>query len=302
MPIEFRCGQCGKLLRTGDNTAGKQAKCPSCGSIQPIPMSSAPPGGAPEPLPPPGDSSPSPFGQAPLPSGFDPNPYASPSSGTAPFDVRGPSGPRTGPPWERDGPSVNSFFATLQEFYSLGTGFFTNMRRDGGIGPPFIYGLLGAFITLVFIIGYAVALQLLGFAVRMPNGMFGNQAFNPWQSALVGGCCWIVMGPVLVAIYLFVGAAVYHLLLQVFGGAPEPYETTFRVTAYSVGAMWPFAAIPLCGQYIVVVVHIVYVIIGLWQAQRVGGLKASAAVLTPWLLLCGTCIGLIFVAFQAILK
>ncbi len=30
MPIEFRCLQCGKLLRTGDDTAGKQAKCPEC--------------------------------------------------------------------------------------------------------------------------------------------------------------------------------------------------------------------------------------------------------------------------------
>ncbi len=37
MAIEFRCGQCGKLLRTGDETAGKQAKCPSCGAVQPIP-------------------------------------------------------------------------------------------------------------------------------------------------------------------------------------------------------------------------------------------------------------------------
>lgn len=45
MPIEFRCDQCGKLLRTGDETAGKQAKCPSCGTVQPIPtpLSSAHP-------------------------------------------------------------------------------------------------------------------------------------------------------------------------------------------------------------------------------------------------------------------
>ncbi|MDD4269272.1 MAG: hypothetical protein GXY25_10185 [Pirellulaceae bacterium] len=37
MPIEFRCLQCGKLLRTGDDTAGKQAKCPECGGVMPIP-------------------------------------------------------------------------------------------------------------------------------------------------------------------------------------------------------------------------------------------------------------------------
>ena len=31
MPIEFRCTQCNKLLRTADASAGKKAKCPDCG-------------------------------------------------------------------------------------------------------------------------------------------------------------------------------------------------------------------------------------------------------------------------------
>lgn len=67
MAIEFRCTQCGKLLRTGDETAGKHAKCPECGMVSMIPSASAPIGAAG-----PTDSgnpyqSPSPF--APLPSG-----------------------------------------------------------------------------------------------------------------------------------------------------------------------------------------------------------------------------------------
>jgi hypothetical protein len=37
MPIEFRCGQCGKLLRTGDDTVGRQAQCPECGSLTGVP-------------------------------------------------------------------------------------------------------------------------------------------------------------------------------------------------------------------------------------------------------------------------
>lgn len=39
MSIEFSCPQCGKLLRVGDDAAGKQARCPSCNSVQPIPAS-----------------------------------------------------------------------------------------------------------------------------------------------------------------------------------------------------------------------------------------------------------------------
>lgn len=41
MAIEFRCTQCNNLLRTGDDTAGKQAQCPQCGAIGTVPSSAA---------------------------------------------------------------------------------------------------------------------------------------------------------------------------------------------------------------------------------------------------------------------
>ncbi len=52
--IEFRCHQCGKLLRSGGSFAGKQSKCPNCGTMVNIPdpnapdqvASAAPPGGS----------------------------------------------------------------------------------------------------------------------------------------------------------------------------------------------------------------------------------------------------------------
>lgn len=53
--IEFRCHQCGKLLRSGGTFAGKQSKCPNCGAMVDIPGADAgqPPEAASEmPLPP----------------------------------------------------------------------------------------------------------------------------------------------------------------------------------------------------------------------------------------------------------
>ena len=44
--IDFRCTQCGRLLRTPDDAAGKQAQCPSCNAIQPVPEVSVPPASA----------------------------------------------------------------------------------------------------------------------------------------------------------------------------------------------------------------------------------------------------------------
>jgi len=37
MPIEFRCRQCGRLLKTPDDTAGRQAQCPACGALSTVP-------------------------------------------------------------------------------------------------------------------------------------------------------------------------------------------------------------------------------------------------------------------------
>lgn len=86
MPIEFRCHRCQRLLRTADNTAGKQTKCPECGTILDIPNQATPPptpqaaspfgAGGPKPPPPP-QSGP-----------FNPNPYASPvAAGIAPVQM-----------------------------------------------------------------------------------------------------------------------------------------------------------------------------------------------------------------------
>lgn len=90
MPIEFRCGQCGKLLRTPDDTAGKMAKCPECAAVVPIPIpgASAPPdsgaGGGFTTPPPAGPPSGGPPGMGPAV-----NPYQSPYApgGTVSYGV-----------------------------------------------------------------------------------------------------------------------------------------------------------------------------------------------------------------------
>jgi len=52
MAIEFRCGPCGRLLRTGDDTAGKQAQCPECGALTRVPAPAQPPARSAPPLAP----------------------------------------------------------------------------------------------------------------------------------------------------------------------------------------------------------------------------------------------------------
>ena len=85
MPIEFRCQQCEKLLRTPDDTAGKQAKCPDCGAVMQIPDEPHLEPPPPRPLEPQPRSE-SPFGPDIPPPGAPgtENPYQSPADYAAP--------------------------------------------------------------------------------------------------------------------------------------------------------------------------------------------------------------------------
>jgi hypothetical protein len=57
------------------------------------------------------------------------------------------------------------------------------------------------------------------------------------------------------------------------------------VVGYSLGLML-IAALPVCGGFIALVWFTIAAIAGLSASQRIGLGKASAAVLTPWLLVC----------------
>ena len=88
MPIEFRCTQCNRLLRTPDDAAGRQATCPQCGATLTIPTlgegAAAPPA---EPGPtPPASGELSPFGPSVPPPGAGeaPGPQPPPSPSPSP--------------------------------------------------------------------------------------------------------------------------------------------------------------------------------------------------------------------------
>jgi phage FluMu protein Com len=96
MPIEFRCTQCNRLLRTADGTEGKQAKCPQCGAVLTVP---APQTGQPGSPPPYGPQAGSPFtpgaDSAPTQPSVE-NPYESPTGYGQPqqYPFGGPTYPR----------------------------------------------------------------------------------------------------------------------------------------------------------------------------------------------------------------
>jgi len=298
MPIEFRCSACSRLLRTPDESAGKKAKCPQCGTIVDVPSSSAAPGT------PVGDIARSPFADpqaekaAPLapPDAGPVNPYAPPVTDEPLSKALPEETPRAGLPWERGQKSFRTFWDTTKLVMGAPIDAFSMMHREGGLVTPMLYAIAGGLTGALFSAVYNSLLQVVifgGFAAatgEMPDGgemaaALALQIVLQFAIATFAGTAGVVIG-------LFIFGGLYHLFLMMLGGARFPFETTFRVVAYVTGATSLIQVIPLCGQYIYGLVSLVYAILGLSAAHQISGGKAAAAVLLP-LLLCVVLGGLI---------
>lgn len=187
-------------------------------------------------------------------------------------------GTRTGPPWEA-GASFDSFVATARGVLMSPADFFSTMRREGGLGSPLLYGLLGFCGGMIASTLYQTFLR--GFGVP---GLPAEA--TEMVASLVGVVLVIFIAPVIALVSLFIGSAIYHLLLMLLGGARQPFETTFRVVCYAGGSTSLIQLIPVCGFVAGPIWNIIATILGLARAHEVSTGKAAAAVLLPIVLCC----------------
>ena len=190
---------------------------------------------------------------------------------------------RSGLPWdERQSKGLfHGFIETLQMVLSKPGAAFTAMRREGGLGEPLLYGLIGGSFGFIVYFVYNLAFQSLGmFANR-------NNPFTHLIGAGIGGIFLIVCAPLFVLIGIFVGSAILHVCLLLVGGARQSFETTFRVVCFAGGSVNPLLVIPFCGGLIVGIWKIVLYCIGLARAHETDTGRAVLAVFLPLIVCCG---------------
>jgi hypothetical protein len=195
MPIEFRCSQCGKLLRTGDDTTGRQAQCPECGAISTVPSFAAPSEPPAQPSSLPGAASPFGAGAATGPETSD-NPYQSP---TAPTYV---------PPGQLDlvalqrvsGPATALIVTAILGMIAQALGIVANLAQIG-MGPgmhhrrndmPFPAMMEGGVGIAGAVIGIIVAVVILIGATKMKkleNYAFAMAAAIIAMVPCISPCC-----------------------------------------------------------------------------------------------------------------
>ena len=197
---------------------------------------------------------------------------------------------RTGLPWEhrRERGFFNAFIETLTMVLTRPAEAFSVMKSEGGLGEPLIYALIGGCVGGIVSALFSLAFQSMG--------LFANR--NNSLAAMTGmgiGFGAIILVPLFIVIGLFIGSGIVHLCLMIVGGANQPFETTFRVVAFTQGSAGPLQIIPLCGGLISGVWALVCNCIGLARAHDTDTGRAVLAVFLPLIVCCG---GGLLIAFM----
>src|SRR6476620_3068732 len=190
---------------------------------------------------------------------------------------------RTGLPWEhrQERGFFNAFIETLSMVLTRPAEAFSVMKREGGLGEPLIYALIGGSVGGIVSALFSLGFQSIGLFAGKNNSLAGMAGIG------IGSVAMIILLPLFIVVFLFIWSALAHLCLMIVGGANQPFETTFRVLAFTQGSTGPLQIIPLCGGLIAGVWAIVCNCIGLARAQETDTGRAVLAVLSPIILCCG---------------
>jgi hypothetical protein len=199
--------------------------------------------------------------------------------------------PRSGLPWEhrQERGFFNAFIETLVMVLTKPGEAFTAMKREGGLGGPLIYALIGGCVGGVVSFLFSLGLQSVGLFADH------HDTFSTMAGMGVGSAAFIILLPLFIIIGLFIGSAIVHLCLMIVGGAKQSFETTFRVLAFSQGSTGPLQMVPVCGGFIALVWGLVCNCIGLARAHETDTGRAVLAIFLPLIVCCG---GGLLIAFM----
>ena len=179
-----------------------------------------------------------------------------------------PSGPGSSPPQSSGGAAgaefrytdpVQTFINTVQGVVLQPANFFSGILRQGDFVNPLIFAIICYEVSIV--LGGIIGLAL------------GTRGFGGFISG-------IILGPIIAAIGLFIGAGIIHLLVMlIVGSRNSGFEGTFRVVAYSAVTSL-VSWIPFIG-WIASLYGIYLGIVGVREVHTTTTGKAALVVLIP---------------------
>ena len=225
MSIEFRCTQCNKLLRTADNTAGKQAKCPECNTVLTIPAAAEQAPGQPAaPGPAPAAGPASPFGAAGPQAGAE-NPYQAPADYTAAAGYAAPTPGAFNPTQMDVGDVFSRTWAIFKDQWGMCLGIVV-VAQLLNMGVSLVCNfipIVGPIVSMLFsiwiTIGVAVALLKISRGQEAAIGDIFNG--GPYFGRIL--LASLLLGLIVMAVFgVCFGPLMVIAYLVLQGGPPEP--------------------------------------------------------------------------------
>ena len=183
-----------------------------------------------------------------------------------------------------------SFFDTMGLLVTRPAEAWARMRETGDSTSPLLFGTAVCWLS--------TALQGILFwliAVPMLPGFLGRRFGMMRGLGGVGLAVRLMVAPFVIAIALFLGAAILHLCCMLVGALQNSrsgFEGSLRAVCYSEVSSLA-SVIPLVGGLIAIVWWIVLAVQGIQRLHHTTSGKAVAAVLIPVVVCCG---GLVLIA------
>jgi len=193
-----------------------------------------------------------------------------------------------GLPWEAQAIGPESFFETAKLFITAPDQAWRLTRETGDYMRPLLFGVIVGWVGLVF---RAVWGTIFGASLMrmIPAQYAGFTRFG--GGSLVGQ---IILGPLLIACGLFIGAAILHVSFMVVGAlssSRSQFEGTFRLVCYASVASVAHV-VPLLGGLVAGVWAAYLIVIGAQQLHKTTQGKALLGILLPTIVCCVCAIGM----------
>jgi len=201
-----------------------------------------------------------------------------------------------GLPWETQALGPQPFFDTAMLFIKAPLEAWRLTRETGDYMRPLLFGVVVGWVGLVF---RAVWGTMFGASImRMVPMQYARYTRFGGGSLIVQ----VILGPLAIAIGLFVGAAILHVSFMIVGAlssSRSQFEGTFRLVSYASIANVA-NVVPILGGLVAGVWAAYLIVVGAQQLHKTTSGKALAGVILPAIVCCVCVAVAAFIAGAAI--
>jgi hypothetical protein len=187
-----------------------------------------------------------------------------------------------GLPWETQTLGPQPFFDTAMLFIKAPEQAWRVTRETGDYMRPLLFGVIVGWVGLVFRTVWGTIFGA-GLMRMIPAQYAGFTRFG--GGSLVGQ---VILGPLLVACGLFIGAAILHVSFMIVGAltsSKSQFEGTFRLVCYASVANVA-SVVPLLGGLVAGVWAAYLIVVGAQQLHKTTQSKALFGILLPTIVCC----------------